>query len=186
KTAAASNRERDLAEAEAAGAVLQVTAVLLLQPTNALALRRTDGALARLIALAMSAEHAPVLPGAAMALISLTPSPAALVRLRLDGRSLDLEGLGAYDALVRCREWVYGRGEPPLWLAFGLDVLGSLPDELERRYGPGGSGSGSKPDPSRPELFAQRFFFSEEDTWIPSDSRVASSPELRALLYKVY
>lgn len=41
-----------------------------------------------------------------------------------NGRVSQAEEAGAYEALVRCREWAFGRKAPPSWLVYGLDLLG--------------------------------------------------------------
>lgn len=55
----------------------------------------------------------------------LLPDPAELVRTFRNGQVSQAEEAGAYEALVRCREWAFGRRAPPSWLAYGLDLLGA-------------------------------------------------------------
>lgn len=61
---------------------------------------------------------------AAKAVVILTPDPGAMVRAFRNGQVNQFEEAGAHEALVRAREWAFGRKPPPSWLVYGLDVLG--------------------------------------------------------------
>ena len=65
-----------------------------------------------------------VMTAAAKAVVILIPDPEALVRTSRDGGVSQMEEAGAHEALVRAREWAFGRKSPPSWLLYGLDVLG--------------------------------------------------------------
>lgn len=54
----------------------------------------------------------------------LLPDPDELVRTSQHGHVSQAEEAGAHEALVRCREWAFGRKAPPSWLVYGLDLLG--------------------------------------------------------------
>lgn len=64
---------------------------------------------------------------AAKALVILTPDPYLLVRTFRIGEISEMEEAGAYDALLRTRDWAFGRTSPPSWLKYGLEVLGCEP-----------------------------------------------------------
>lgn len=67
---------------------------------------------------------------AAKAVVILIPDPEALVRIFRSGKVSEVEEVGAHEALVRAREWAFGRKVPPSWLLYGLDVLGcEIPGE---------------------------------------------------------
>lgn len=65
-----------------------------------------------------------VIVAAAKAVVILMPEPEALVRTFQSGQDSEVEEAGAHEALVRAREWAFGRKPPPSWLVYGLDVLG--------------------------------------------------------------
>lgn len=54
----------------------------------------------------------------------LIPEPEELVRTFRNGQVSQAEEAGAHEALMRCREWAFGRRAPPSWLEYGLDLLG--------------------------------------------------------------
>lgn len=60
-------------------------------------------------------------------MVILTPDPYVLVRTFRIGEVSEMEEAGAYDALVRTRDWAFGRTSPPSWLKYGLQVLGCEP-----------------------------------------------------------
>ncbi|CAN0320820.1 unnamed protein product, partial [Ectocarpus sp. 12 AP-2014] len=66
-----------------------------------------------------------VITATAKAIVVLLPDPEELVRASRNGQVSQAEEACAYEALVRCREWAFGRRAPPSWLAYGLDLLGA-------------------------------------------------------------
>ncbi len=66
-----------------------------------------------------------MITSAAKAIVVLLPDPDELVRTSRGGQVSQAEEAGALEALVRCREWAFGRRAPPAWLFYGLDLLGS-------------------------------------------------------------
>lgn len=65
-------------------------------------------------------------------MVILIPEPEALVRTFRNGRVSEMEEACAHEALVRTREWAFGRKPPPSWLVYGLDVLGCEPEGKRR------------------------------------------------------
>lgn len=81
-----------------------------------------------------------MLIAAAKAVVSLIPEADALVRVVRNGRTPEVEEAGAYEALVRVKEWVFGQKAVPPWLVFALDLLGCEVDgtyrDIERSLAP--------------------------------------------------
>jgi len=46
-----------------------------------------------------------------------------------EGRSLPIQEAGGQEALVRCKQWVYGRKEPPDWLLGTLAIFDITEEE---------------------------------------------------------
>lgn len=72
-------------------------------------------------------------------MVSLIPEADALVRAVRNGRTPEVEEAGAYEALVRVKEWVFGRKAVPRWLMFALDLLGCEVDGTYREIRRGAS-----------------------------------------------
>ena len=70
---------------------------------------------------------------AAKAVVVSTPGLDALVRTFRSGKSPEIEMASAHQALMRVREWAFGRTSPPSWLAYGLDVLGYAPEGRQKQ-----------------------------------------------------
>ena len=74
-------------------------------------------------------ESMEVLAAAAMVIAALVPQPDERKRLLCEGRRLEIEEAGGREALVRAKQWVYGRKPPPDWLNETLAVF-DITEEL--------------------------------------------------------
>eukprot|EP00903_Cladosiphon_okamuranus_P006097 g6007.t1 len=173
-TAAAVEEEEAAAAAQAACCM----AILMQHPTNAHTMKRTGG-LRQLAELISDSEDSEVIIATAKAIVVLLPDADELLRTSRNGKVSQAEEAGAHEALVRCREWAYGRKAPPSWLVYGLDLLGSEIEALEARMKQEGASSLRKPE----EFFVATDFFEEREIVIPPDVTVAEDEDLGGMLF---
>ncbi|CAM9873374.1 unnamed protein product [Pylaiella littoralis] len=194
-----SRSERSTAAAEeqavAAAQAASCVAILMQHPTNALAMKR-GGGLGQLTELIFDSEDSEVITATAKAIVVLLPEPEELLRTLRSGHVSQAEEAGAQEALVRCREWAFGRRAPPSWLVYGLDLLGSDVEALQVRLqqegktggngGRAGDEKGVGPLRKPEEYFVSTDFFEERETVIPPDVTLAQDEDLGGMLFHVF
>eukprot|EP00904_Undaria_pinnatifida_P004808 jgi/Undpi1/1457/HiC_scaffold_11.g04848.m1 len=168
-------------EGAAAAQAMSCVAILMQHATNALAMKRVGG-LRQITELIHDSENNEVMTAAAKAVVILIPDPEALVRTARDGGVSQMEEVGAHEALVRAREWAFGRKLPPSWLLYGLDVLGCDADALHTRLQEEGPAAFRKPG----EFFKRAEFFEERETIIPPDVTLSGDEDLGGMLFHVF
>ena len=118
-----------------------------------------------------------------------------------EGRKLEVEEVHGLRALVRCRQWVYGRAVAaaekinfrdgdglPWWLSAPLTAMqmsqAELNAEKQRIMKAGVNSVGAAG--SAKEYVSRETLFRESTTEIHADHIVTTSSKLRSLLYKIY
>jgi len=118
----------DVLDAKCAEACCFALATLLLNRLNQQIMKELN-AMEALVQLVEDTDSMEVLRAGAMVVASLVPPPAAKKRLLCEGRTVPVEDAGGREALVRCRQWVYGRKEPPGWLLTALATCAVTEDQ---------------------------------------------------------
>jgi hypothetical protein len=128
------DHEEDILDAKCAEACCFALATLLLNQLNQQIMKELD-AIEVFVNLVLETESMEVLHAGSMVICAMVPQPDAKKRILCEGRTLPIQDAGGQEALVRCKQWVFGRKQPPDWLLVTLAIFDITEEEaLKEQY----------------------------------------------------
>ncbi|GMI42355.1 hypothetical protein TeGR_g13220 [Tetraparma gracilis] len=112
----------DIMDAKCAQACCFALATLMLNQLNQQIMIELK-AMEVFVNLVEDTESMDVLLAGSMVIAALVPMPDVKKRILCEGRTLPIEDAGGKAALIRCKQWVFGRKSPPDWLIATLAIF---------------------------------------------------------------
>jgi len=161
-------------------------ASLLLHRGNQVTFRDCWG-LQLIVDLCLETESLDVLYSSAMCVAAVVPPAEARFEAHDEGRSIQVDECRSFDALNRARNVLFGQtdGGPPPWLETAWETMGMDDSELAQAKAAASEG-GERMDPGFKEFISRLDLFEERSSPVFADRHLATSQDLRSLIFATY